>query len=405
MAEILIIDSGGIYFEFAKKLYSEGHEVYYYCTWQTSYPKIREAITGLGFGPIKVYSFDILDKVDLVCFPDIGWFGFSDYLREQGIECWGGGSKIEWLENDRVEAKKIFDEVGIPHPESKFFTGTEELRSYLKRWFSSNPDQPIVVKINLWRGDFESQVFYSWDEADLRLIQFEGEQAGIRDYFTFIVEKFNPGVEIGIDTWVTSDGKHSDPYFFTLENHENGATVGRWVSHSIWDKTLDKLGKIIKQYKYFGPISLEGFYQKETGDDILITDVTARFPAPGFCIFMDTIKDFGKFILQAENKIKIIGDEYAACGNLMLDTDYMSKWEMFTHEKDFPACYRRTILRNKQLIHLPGSELALTVTQTGKTPQEALTKVMAELAKAKISGSYFEHGLIEGFDDFGLLNM
>ena len=384
----------GIGMENARRLVEDGNDVYYAPSWQEPYSKFERAAPGMGFGFKMVLNLDYpypnLEKtVDQIVITDL-CLGRAEGNRALGRKVFGGGP-IERLELDRVFNGKLMDDLGVSRPKSIAIKGTDKLKEYLKT------KDKCVVKLNIFRGDRETWTHHKYIDSLTKIRDLEAKVNEFAREFIFVCEDFSEGNELGVDLWYRKDGSFCRPYFVTLENHKNGATVGRWTEKSIWDPYLAKFGRVAEKYKYTGPFSLEGFVQ---GKKILITDITARPCYPGSMIFIELMKDWGKFIYDDFKKLELkANDEYSCCANLF--TDYKDQWLTVNIPKGAKIQYRlRRATKDKvgNIFSVPGSDLIVTVVASDHTPEGALKTAQGYLEKIEVDGGSHDSDIAKDFD-------
>jgi hypothetical protein len=214
----LTIDSG-LFGSVAERLARDFGQSLYYAPWKSAFPRMRDAAVGEGLSGVeRVYDlFDVLDRVDLIVFPDVGWADLQQFLRLRGHRVWGAGA-AEWLELDRPACRELQRQIGVGAPDSETVRGLGALRARLA---ALPPGEDRWVKISLFRGETETfhheKLFTSepWlDDLAARL----GPLAGRAE---FLVESSVEGVEIAYDCF-TVDGKFPPMALWGVEVKDAG---------------------------------------------------------------------------------------------------------------------------------------------------------------------------------------
>ena len=162
------------------------------CSSDLSFPKPGPAMVGSGLEGVERVDdmWRILPEVDLVVFPDVGFYQLACYLRECGYKVWSAGQG-EKLEVQRWRAKETMKELGLPVGKSALVTGMKDLRKYL----ADNDD--VYVKISGFRGLAETFHSKTLGIAEPRLAELEDALGGLANVFSFVIEHKIDAVEIG----------------------------------------------------------------------------------------------------------------------------------------------------------------------------------------------------------------
>jgi hypothetical protein len=147
------------------------------------------------------------------------------------------------------------------------------------------PHHTILVRRNgksYWSGNsFETFFCKDYWMVENELDQIKHEMGPLAKITEFIVEEALPNrAEIGVD-FFTIDGKYPENYEIGIEAKDAGF-VGRMVNNSEIPRPLAVVNKalapIFKRYGYRGDVSTE--VRTNGPDDIWLTDMTCRRPAP-----------------------------------------------------------------------------------------------------------------------------
>lgn len=244
MAKILVYDYG-LCTEHASRLARDGHEVYYFVPWENAFPKSTPALIGENFDGLKrILNFwDYVDKVDIIVCFDTYFVDIAEYLWKHGYNVFVAG-KSEILENNRWKSRLIQKELGLPVQSTKLIKGLDNLINFLKN------NNNKVIKINTFRGDFETLKHTTYDETQAQYLGDIQRNVGAKSkLLEFIVEDLIEGVEPGHDGFVV-DGEYPDWVMYGYERKGIGY-IGRVVKYNELPKPLklvtDKLKIVLKK--------------------------------------------------------------------------------------------------------------------------------------------------------------
>jgi hypothetical protein len=214
------------------------------------------------------------DEIGTFVFADLGFADVQTYLESIGKNVWGSRQGEE-LELHRELCKQAMEGVGLPVQPWKKLTGMDDLRAHLKA------HQNQYVKINQWRGNFETFKSANYELSRVKLDEIEHGLGGFRDLAEFICEDELPDcVEVGIDTYII-DGRYPASTLLGIEVKDLGF-CGQFME---WGKIPEpvrrwneKMAPLLGQYGYRGPISNES----RIGRDLepIMIDATCRSPCP-----------------------------------------------------------------------------------------------------------------------------
>lgn len=198
----LVIDSGGLGVDIARKLGQEGHKTFYYNAWQSAYPVFEAYAPGVGIPEItKVLDYaSHLDEVDCIVFPDTGMGELAHYLREKGYNVFGAG-RGEELENNRGLFTDVLAKLGIKHPVTHKVNGLTEAIEKLKELFGavSETNQlatgKCFVKFDIWRGSLESFPVDSVESAEQMFDVVRAKLGPYADSIPMVIQETVEGIE------------------------------------------------------------------------------------------------------------------------------------------------------------------------------------------------------------------
>jgi predicted RNase H-like HicB family nuclease len=388
----MVIDNG-LFIDLALRLAKDFRKVYYHVPWISAFPKMNNGMIGHGFEELEVvesiYDEDVFDDIDVFIFPDV-YFGHEQkYLVSLGKTVWGGRLGEE-LELSREGMKELLSELDLPVGPYQVVKGTAALRRYLK----ANEDQ--FVKINKWRGTFETFHAPNYRMVEPKLDEVEYNLGAFKSIVEFIVEgALNDKVEYGTDCW-TIDGKYPTKLFSGIEVKDKGF-IGCFTDYVKIPEPLTRFNEairpVLKKYGY------RGFFSSEVriGEDHepYMIDFCARAPSPPNEVYQEIYSNLADVIWKGANGIVVDPVAEKKFGaEILIHSSWADKnWQPI----DFPDKLRNRVkLRNAtkidgryyvipQSVGLPeiGAVIGL-----GNTLEEAVKE--AKSVAKQVSGYYIE---------------
>jgi predicted RNase H-like HicB family nuclease len=295
---ILVYDYGS-YISVAQRLARDVKKVYYYCQWQTSFPKWNEYCVGMGVKNIERVDdiWDVFDEIDLFVFPDLFKGSFQDWLVSKGKIVFGSRSG-EDMEIYRDEMKDIMKEVGLPVNKYERIEGFSKLSEYLK------DKKDLYIKTNLIRGNGETFHYIDYKLSKSRLDELQHQLGAYKDMAIFIVETPIPdAVEIGYDGFFI-DSRVPDKCLTGIEVKDAGY-VGALVSYDSIAKVLKDINN--KLQGVFTKAGYRGFYSNEVrytkGKIGYLIDQTNRAGQPPSDLQQELFDNFTECIWHVANGI------------------------------------------------------------------------------------------------------
>lgn len=294
--KVLVIDHG-LYTAFAERL-GRMFEVFYFAPYaDRSFPKPGPAMVGSGLKGVERVEdiWRILPEVDLVVFPDVGFYQLACYLRDCGYKVWSAGQG-EKLEVQRWRAKETMKALGLPVGKSSLVTGMSDLRKYL----ADNED--VYVKISGFRGLAETFHSKTLGIAEPRLAELEDALGGLASVFSFVVEhKIDAVVEAGYDGFCI-DGEFPSTCLAGVEVKDRGY-LGCVRDYS---KLADPVKEINER---LAPFLKEAEYRQFFSTEVRVTDngtpylidLTTRCPAPPSSLYWEMIENVGDIVEGGAN--------------------------------------------------------------------------------------------------------
>ena len=253
---VLVVMSGGLFMEMACRLARDFGKVYYYTEWRSTFPHMTVGMVGHGMEDIeRVESIfgPHFDSIDLFVFPDLYWGEMQVYLERLGKRVWGARTGEE-IEIYRELCKKLMEENDLPVQPWKIIKGIKALREHLQ----AHKEQH--VKIDKWRGDFETFFSERYDLVAPKLDAIEHSLGGFKTIAEFIVEDNLPDcVEVGLDAYCI-DGQYPDSTLCGIEVKD----LGYVAEFKAWDdipepvtRWTTNMAHILESYGYRGFLSNE----------------------------------------------------------------------------------------------------------------------------------------------------
>ncbi len=282
----------GLYCNLASALSDNGkNRVLYYTPYGSKYPKYEEYAPGDNFEFLEKvkYPFDYIDKADAIVNFDCSNQDLINYLRlkypEKSIFGSGLGAR---LEDDRLSFKKWLGLLNLPVVQFKVVKGMTALREYLK----TNPKK--IIKVNIFRGDFETLRADSFDAVDQVLKDRQPSLGMIAESMEFIVEDMvESKAEIGFDGFF--NGSEYIPFAFGYECAKN-LYIGK-VGEDIPDplmETLEAFKPLYTKMNYRGAISTEELIISK--DKHFFIDPCQRVALPLGVLYSRFIKNWSEVV-------------------------------------------------------------------------------------------------------------
>jgi hypothetical protein len=288
----LVVDHG-LFPSWALRLAREFGEVYYHNpSWKSLSPSSNQLLIGHGFDEITMVKnmWDVVHKMDLICFPYIFDGDLQKELVRQGKRVWGGRNGDE-LEIYRPEAKEEMKRLGMPVGDYNVVTGLENLRAYLKK------HKNVHVKISLTRGDTETFHAPSYEEIIPKLDEIKHFVGAAADAMQVLIEQpIEPALEIGYDGF-SIDGKFPSHAINGVEV-KDASYLGVILPYADLDEHIRAVNKwlapALEAYQYRGLFSTE----VRVGPDErpYLIDVTARGGSPPSESMQEMIANWGEIM-------------------------------------------------------------------------------------------------------------
>ncbi len=387
-----LIWDNGLFCELAVKLAQTYRKVFYFCPWQSAFPKLNNAWIGRGLEGIEVIDSPWgpqFDEIDLFIFPDVYFGNEQVYLESIGKKVWGGRMGEE-MELCRECIKKWMASQGYPVGKYAVVKGMKALREYLK----THKDQ--WVKVNKWRGTFETFESKDYKSVEPKLDEVEYNLGAFKEVIYFVVEENLPNkAEIGTDAW-SIDGKQPTSLLAGIEIKDL-SFVGIFTEYASLPKPLTQFNELsaplLKKFGYRGFFSTECRIGRDHKPYMI--DFCARLGSPPNELSQEFYLNLADIIWQGANGVMVEPEPVAKYGaEVLIHSPWADKgWQPV----DFPDEIRRFVkLRNctringryyviPQAVGLP--EIG-AVTGWGNTMSEA--KKDCKEHAAQVTGYYID---------------
>lgn len=381
----------GLFLEIACKIGEKFKKVYYTTPWISSFPKMNQGYIGYGMPNIERIGsiWEKFDEIDIFIFPDIYFGPLQTHLVSLGKRVWGSRMGEE-MEIERDGMKEHMKKLGLPVQPYKVITGLDKLRDYLKI------HENVWIKINCWRGHFETFNSPNYKMVEPRLDEIEYQLGALKHITEFVVEDpLDNKVEIGCDMY-TVDGKFPSSTLAGIEVKDLGY-VGEFRQYKDLPKEVTnfntKISSTLEKYGYRNFFSTEIRVGKDHKDYML--DFCARSPSPPNELYQEFYTNLAEIIWYGSEGIMVDPIPISKFGvEVLIHSSWADKnWQPV----DFPDEIKKYVkLRNAirikgryytmpQTVGLP--EIGAIV-GWGKTLQEAL-KMVEEIAE-QVKGYYIE---------------
>jgi hypothetical protein len=300
---VLVYDYG-LFATFAQRLARDFGKVYYYhCGWKSVSPTQNPTLIGKGLPNVERINnfFDYIDKVDLICFPDILDGDLQIHLESLGYRIWGS-KKGEELEVDRISQKALIKKLGFPLGNWEEIIGVTALRKYLKT------HDNIWVKPNMFRGDFETFFSLNYPFIEQKIDSLEHKFGANKEHVTFVCEDSLPDkVEIAYDGY-SIDGKYPNKTLCGIEVKAS-AYIGVFTEYNKLPKPIidfnAAIAPTLMSYRY------RNFWNPEMriGKDHkgYVIDPCARFGSPPSELYYELFSNFSDIVWYGSEGVCVDG--------------------------------------------------------------------------------------------------
>jgi len=299
----------------ALRLLSEGHDVKYYIHSKTEadvgdglVPKVKNWLPWVKWADIVVVD-DVAQKTDAGQFPGSE---IAVKLRKAGKKVIGGTPLGDKLENDRLFAQQVFQQLGLDVVETARFTSFEAAKRFVQKYgggwaVKHNEQVPRELNAVFWEPE-EVIGFLDWlDEVYSDITKSKKVD--------FILQRAVKGIEIAVTAFF--DGKQFVPNSIYVNrevkkmmNEDEGpptgqvGEIGRFVGDcKLFRETVAKLAPILAEGGYCTWIDLNCIV---TRDKVVPLEATARMGYPTVFAFTHGLQmplgEFFASVVSGEGK-------------------------------------------------------------------------------------------------------
>ncbi len=317
----LVYDHGLFLVPLAQKLAEKCKHVYVTSPWETGFSTINAAILGDGFGADNIERvdslWDVKNKVDLFCFPDVQHSGEQRELESQGKAVWGSrcGDRLELY---RELFLKTLAKVGLKVPKHTVVVGLDNLAALLK------DKEDCYIKISKYRGTLETTHWRSWalDSDLLALWRMRMGPAGRKMRF-IVCDKIDTPLEIGGDTYGVNGRwpkrmlhgiEHKDESYFAA------VTETAEMPEQI-QQVMEAFAPILGEHGYANQFSMEVRVKDGVGNFI---DATCRGGLPSTASQHEAWSNFAEIVWAGANG-ELVEPELATVGETGKTVQYTAE--------------------------------------------------------------------------------
>jgi hypothetical protein len=272
---------------------SYGHVVYHIPD-SDSYKHDYRAKIGTGLEGVEVVDEDTLceyidegpgGKIDLFFFPDLGFRGQQEHLRNLGFPVAGSGFS-DIMETDKYKFYQTLKKLGLPVAPFELVKGVDNLRKNLEK-----QTQPVYVKLRDQRYRGITETFRCEDAEDVEPVLDDiacsvSDKEGVE----FVVQQtIKSKCEIGIDT-LCLDGEYPQNSLVGIEGKDSWY-IGRifYDFPKILQPFMDKMAPVFKKLGCAGMYSTEK--RIEESGTVNGLDLTLRKPSPPGALLPELYED------------------------------------------------------------------------------------------------------------------
>lgn len=322
---VCLVYDNGLFLEQALKLAQTFKKVYYYVPWESAFPKMNTGLIGFGYDQIELVDSvfgEHFDEIDLFHFPDLNSGPLQQHLVNIGKKVWGCRLG-EAMELQRAGMKQILEALDLPVGNYETIVGVPNLRAYLKE------HDNVYVKIDKWRGTFETFHSRNYKYIEPRLDEIEFELGPLKHTVKFIVEDAldEKGMfEGGTDGWVI-DGEYPSKCITGIEVKDK-CYVAKFIDYLDIPEPIrlfnDKMKGVFKAYGYRGFFSTEVRIGKALSPYMI--DFCSRSGSPPNELYQEQFDNIAECIWYGANGIVIDPKPKAKFGaEIMLHSSWAEK--------------------------------------------------------------------------------
>ena len=310
-----VVKDHGAFFEVALRLARDFGKVYYTAPWESAFSKIDQAVIGDGFDEVERVPeiWDVIDKVDLVVYPDVHHAAEQLFIDKHiGCPLWGS-RRADDLEIKKSMFKKLQKALGMEVAPYEVLRGLEKLREYCRN--PENEDRWIKITPQ-FRGNRETFHHQNYSLTREILDAMGVEFGALQDILSFLSENtIDAKLEGGLDTY-TIDGEHPNvavqgyekkdlAYFASVQDWDEIPKEISCVNEFLWPK--------LKELKCRQMLSTEVKITEDRKSFLL--EPTIRFPSPAGEEQMELYSNFSEIVYEGAsgNLVQPVLTAHFAC--------------------------------------------------------------------------------------------
>lgn len=404
--KVAVVYDNSLFQDIAVKLAEKFETVYYFTKWQDAFTKYNPLQVGSGLpNVIRAERFyDIKDRCDFFCFPDIGDGDLQEDLKREGRQVYGSG-KTDAVEIKRTLFNSIKNGLGMNKIPCVEFDNIDDLREYLK------DKENVFIKIDTFRGNMETMKWVGIKLCEPFLDKLQHELTLIKDGKIRITveEPISDAIETGTDL-ICINGRYANKCLYGIER-KGEAYLAVFSDYDKLPKPLkdinDQLAPFLESEQYCGSISTEVRIREKDKEGFFI-DITCRAGNPPSACQMEIIKNIADAMYGASLGIVVpLESDYKYACQLQVYCDSAAHEHLYI---DIPEEYKQFVKvkhwAKRKTEHGTvdvfvntgdGVTSVLSVVGLGNTIDEciAMAKKIAPTIKAGASLEYNENALYD----------
>ena len=316
----------GLYTFLAQKLGESFKKVWYFMPESSPYPNSQLSQIGEGLDTIERIDDDdvwkVIDKADMVFFPDCYDGEFQLWLKNKGHKVFGG------LGSEKVEMDKVFffdylEQVGLPVPKTYRAEGLVDLLTHLKgvqgeKW----------LKRSYYRGDFETKKYRDYKHL-LPWIDMLRAKIGRRaeNIEILVQDPIESEIEVGYDGFCIN-GEFTKNGIIGYEIKDKGFLCKIFEdTPDIIQNVNDEMAPLFKNLGYQGHYSTELRITKDK--KAYFIDPTIRAPSPPSELMCEIYENYAEVVWEISNgKVPDLIPKAKFGAEIILTSDWHEQHEM-----------------------------------------------------------------------------
>jgi phosphoribosylamine--glycine ligase len=371
----------------------------------------------------KLTKWDtFLDKDTIVVFDSTGGGKTGDRLRARGFHVFGGSVIADQLEIDRAVGFEFLQQAKVKLPEYESFTDWGAGRDFAKHY----KGRLVFKPSGELSGEGGVGSYAAFDPDDMvEMLEYYESISHVQP--EFILQQFVEGLPISTEGWFNGED-FILPWNHTLEHkslmNEDIGPSGGCCGNIVWrvdgtnrviEEGLKRMGPILKEFEYVGPIDLNTIVNPE---GVWALEFTARFGYDATPTLLELWQgDPGELIASVARgehpKTMLLEDGFAAAVRLSVSPYPAEEFKPQPgipvrgfERSDRPHLYFYGVQLNEknQLMTTSGYGLVAALTGKGKSISEAFDGPIELAEKAKVPEKQYRTDLkqihIEDYNKF-----